>query len=88
MRARSLWQSTLPSPQALASSEPFAIDTLDPEQWLQWIFIPRMQTLIRQQQPLPSGFAITPYFEQCWQGQQDKAALITLLMQIDKECGE
>ncbi len=33
-----LLQSTPPSPKRLASTEPFAVDTLACHEWLQWIF--------------------------------------------------
>ncbi len=41
LRAAQLWQATPPSSQALVSQEPFAVDTLLPHEWLQWIFLPR-----------------------------------------------
>ncbi|WP_258876037.1 YqcC family protein, partial [Pseudomonas aeruginosa] len=35
--------NTQTAPEALASPEPFCVDTLALEQWLQWIFLPRMK---------------------------------------------
>ncbi len=46
LRAAQLWQATPPSSQALVSQEPFAVDTLLPHEWLQWIFLPKMQQAI------------------------------------------
>ena len=31
-----LWQAVPPSQRSLLSEEPFAIDTMSPEEWLQW----------------------------------------------------
>ncbi|MDU5698609.1 MAG: YqcC family protein [Haemophilus parainfluenzae] len=42
MQKLDLWQAVPPSQDAFLSEEPFAIDTMSPEEWLQWIFIPRM----------------------------------------------
>ncbi len=42
LRQCELWQSTPPSEDALQSVEPFSIDTLEPHEWLQWIFLPTM----------------------------------------------
>lgn len=86
MRELDLWDKVQPSSKALGSSEPFSVDTLRPEQWLQWIFIPKMLDLIEHEQPMPCGFAITPYFEESWKGQSDKAEVIKLLRAVDEVC--
>ena len=54
------WDAEPPSPEALASTEPFCIDTLTFPQWLQFIFIPRMHTLVRGQQLPPGRCEIEP----------------------------
>ena len=58
MRAQELWDEAAPSTEALASTEPFAVDTLEFEQWLQWIFLPRMKMILEQDLPLPSASGI------------------------------
>jgi len=63
MRDHHHWQETPPSASALASSQPFCLDTLEPLEWLQWVLIPRMRALVAAQQPLPQKFAVAPYFE-------------------------
>ncbi|MGL6261069.1 YqcC family protein [Vibrio sp. WXL210] len=83
MRKGGLLQSSAPSAEKLASRQPFAIDTLTPEEWLQWIFIPRMREMINSQQPLPVGFEISPYFEQAWQP-SERRALLALISELDK----
>ncbi|WP_047045554.1 YqcC family protein [Vibrio mexicanus] len=80
-----LWQVEAPSDEALASQQPFAVDTLQPEQWLQWIFIPKMTYLCRSEAPLPRGFSVTPYFEQVWL-EAPKPAVLKVLNQIDEVC--
>lgn len=60
LKAAELWASEPPHPEKLLSSQPFARDTLDFEQWLQFIFIPRFQQLIEQQAPLPQNMAVLP----------------------------
>ncbi|PJC86526.1 hypothetical protein CSW98_09980 [Vibrio sp. HA2012] len=86
LREKELWQPVSPANEALASTEPFAIDTLLPQEWLQWIFIPRMLTLIAHGQPMPCGFAITPYFAEIWGQESDKQALLALIQEIDEVC--
>lgn len=41
-----LWSQQPPAPTLLQSREPFAVDTLRFEQWLQWIFIPKLRKLL------------------------------------------
>lgn len=86
LRACGAWQSQAPDEAALQSSQPFALDTLAPHEWLQWIFVPRLQQMIASGQPLPRGFAITPYFEQAWLEQTQFGTVMTILYQIDEAC--
>jgi uncharacterized protein YqcC (DUF446 family) len=58
LRVQGWWSSVSPSAEALASVEPFAVDTLDFEQWLQWIFLPRMKMILEQDLPLPNASGI------------------------------
>ncbi|KII76832.1 YqcC family protein [Vibrio renipiscarius] len=85
MHSLGCWQSEAPSAEALASTEPFAIDTLEPQQWLQWIFLPKIRAMINAQQSVPSGFSMVGYFEQSWQQQAQYAALLTVIRRIDQE---
>lgn len=81
-----LWSQTPPSDEALASSQPFAIDTLEPEQWLQWIFIARIKAMIATGAALPKGFSIAPYFAEVWKNDVTKSDLLVTIKQIDEVC--
>lgn len=84
LKQHALWDEQEPNEEALASQAPFALDTLEPEQWLQWIFIPKMKQMLGKEQ-LPAGFAISPYFEEVWkEGNHQK--LLEILRAIDEEC--
>ncbi len=63
LRDLQLWDSEMISEEALASEQPFAIDTMTFPQWLQFIFLPRMYYMIEQQQ-LPANCGIAPIAEQ------------------------
>jgi uncharacterized protein YqcC (DUF446 family) len=58
LRLQGWWDELPPSAEALASVEPFSVDTLDFEQWLQWIFLPRMKTILENNLPLPNASGI------------------------------
>lgn len=64
LRQLNLWQYEPPSAQALASVEPFCVDTLNFSQWLQFVFLPRMYQLLQQHQPLPCSCSIAPMAEE------------------------
>ncbi|SMR99850.1 YqcC family protein [Vibrio mangrovi] len=81
-----LWQEIPPSVQALSSQQPFAIDTLLPEQWLQWIFIPQMRQRIQELAEIPRGFEMTPYFIEVWRDIPENQEVISGLLRIEEIC--
>ncbi|HEY0289189.1 MAG TPA: YqcC family protein [Pseudomonas sp.] len=58
LRVLGLWSEVPPSEEELSSLEPFCVDTLDFDQWLQWIFLPRMKIILEQDLALPSASGI------------------------------
>lgn len=70
LRTLGLWQENAPSPEALASQQPFAVDTLTLPQWLQFIFLPRVYGLLADDAPLPGPCAIAPMAEEYFRGRQ------------------
>jgi uncharacterized protein YqcC (DUF446 family) len=84
MRQCSLWSALPPSDKALASIEPFAIDSLQPEEWLQWVFIVKINVMIDAGISLPNGFAIYPYFGEVWKNNVDKTELLATIQSIDE----
>ncbi len=64
LRELRLWDSEMISEEALASEQPFAVDTMTFPQWLQFIFLPRMYFIIEQQLQLPGNCGISPMAEE------------------------
>jgi uncharacterized protein YqcC (DUF446 family) len=60
MRHLDLWCATPPEPRAFASNQPFCIDTMAFETWLQWVFIPRVHALLDQGGEMPFRSQIAP----------------------------
>lgn len=84
MQPLELWDSEPPSAEALASQEPFCIDTLSFPQWLQFIFLPRMNALCAQNLPLPNKCGITPLCEEYFRPLDiNSRPLIETLARID-----
>ena len=85
LKSLKLWKIQQPSAAELASSAPFCCDTLAFEQWLQFIFIPRITQLIHQQQALPAKIALMPMAEESFKHLSIKAKpLLDIIQKIDK----
>ncbi len=65
LRVHGKWDKHKPQPSDLSSTFPFCMDTLKFEQWLQWIFLPRMKDTLEKTKPLPVQSAIFEYAEEC-----------------------
>lgn len=70
LRVTGMWGAAPPSQQALASCEPFCVDTLSFEEWLQWIFLPRMKAILEHDQALPSVSGILVMAELTYRDRQ------------------
>jgi len=88
LRLMGLWQQQSQIPQALDSKEPFAVDKLSFNQWLQFVFLPRMQQMIAAESPLPDNCSIAPmaeeFFKQQAADEKQSAAMINYLAAIDQ----
>lgn len=78
-----LWSEQAPSNEQLNSVQPFAVDTLVFEQWLQFIFIPKMINLVDNKMPLPKNMAVLPMAEERFKHQQ-VTALLKTIEQLDQ----
>lgn len=84
LRRLQQWDAQPPSPQAFASVEPFCVDTMTLPQWLQFIFIPRMHSLVAAQQLPPGRCEIAPMAEECFRnGRFDATALLHHIARLD-----
>jgi len=80
-----LWQEEAPSSAALSSALPFCHDTLEFPQWLQFVLISRLQSLIDVSAPLPENCGIVPYAEEYFkQSTADTKKLLLHLAKIDR----
>lgn len=82
LRTCGKWDKSRPAANDLNSTIPFCMDTLKFEQWLQWIFLPRMKDTIEKTKPLPSQSGIFEYAEECLH--KDDPATNALLTQLKR----
>ena len=81
-----LWQDDAPSEAALASTQPFALDTLEFHQWLQFIMLERFRVMLATGEPLPTAVAIYPMATEVYKEQAGKyALLLDVLARLDEE---
>lgn len=85
LRRLKVWSDQEPAPEALQSTEPFCIDTLEFTEWLQFVFIVRMKVLIESGHPLPAVSGMAPMAEEYFRGRAVAgAALIRELEEMDR----
>ena len=87
LKKHQLWQIEPLNPDLLNSNVPFCHDTLAFEQWLQFVFIEKLQQLIENGQPLPRNFAIAPMAQMTLIGKSGSKDIIALLSQLDSYLG-
>ena len=85
LRDGGLWHGEPPGAEALASTAPFACDSLLFTQWLQFLFIPRLRALLVAGAPLPDRCDITPMAEEYFKAHAiEPGELLASLRRIDR----
>lgn len=85
LRLQGWWGEAPPSAEAMASQEPFCVDAMEFEQWLQWIFIPRMKLIIEHDLALPNASGILAMSEMVYANRaQQSRGLNVLLAEFDE----
>ncbi|SNS37572.1 Uncharacterized conserved protein YqcC, DUF446 family [Pseudomonas japonica] len=79
------WSDVAPSAEALASTVPFAVDSMSFEQWLQWIFLPRMKEILERGLALPNASGILAMAETVYVDRPEESRqLRKLLAEFDQ----
>ena len=80
LRELGLWSDARPQ----LCHHAFCYDTLELEQWLQFIFLGRMREILEQGDRLPESCAIIPYVEMLsGAGKQVHPTLVSLIQRVD-----
>jgi uncharacterized protein YqcC (DUF446 family) len=80
------WSDVDIAVEALDSQEPFCFDTMNFSQWLQFVFIPRIQALIDVEEELPNlvkGQGLEPMASEFYKNTDADRAIIALIRQLD-----
>jgi len=89
LRQLGQWDKIPPSTEALASRQPFCVDTLTLPQWLQFIFLPTLYRMLEEGQALPGRCGIAPMAEEFFRGTELATdELLTALLRMDELLSE
>ena len=89
LRRLDQWDKIPPSTEALASTQPFCVDTLTLPQWLQFIFLPTIYRMLEEDEPLPQRCGIAPMAEEFFRGSGLAiGGLVDALLRIDELLSE
>ena len=77
------WRTEPLPPHMFQFTQAFAMDTMPFACWLQFIFIPRVRTLIEERGPFPATSMIAAQAIREFDGQNEAGRLITLLSDFD-----
>lgn len=84
LREHCHWRLDTPQTHLFTSTQPFYMDTMEPLEWLQWVLIPRMHTLLDNVQLLPEEFAVSPYYEMVLAADHpQREAILKVLQDLD-----
>jgi uncharacterized protein YqcC (DUF446 family) len=89
LRQLGQWHNVRPAADALVSDQPFCVDTLTFPQWLQFIFLPTIYTMLKEGQTLPDRCGIAPMAEEYFRGTGLRCSeLVAALARIDELLSE
>lgn len=89
LRLMGAWTAVAPDAQALASCEPFCVDTLAFDQWLQWVFLPRMKVILETGAALPAASGVLVMAEMVYGGREGHSSgLLAALERFDRLISE
>jgi uncharacterized protein YqcC (DUF446 family) len=85
LRRHGLLESEAPSAEALASRQPFCVDTLRFPQWVQFVFLPQLSDRLNAGEAMPDYCEVAPMAEEYFRTEQRSAdAFIEALRELDR----
>ena len=88
LKASDLWRMEEPTAEALASQQPFCVDTMSLPQWLRFVFIARLDVMIAEQAPLPATCNVAPaadlYLKQEQARAGDRLLVVKAIEEVDQ----
>lgn len=83
MRRVGVWSETPPSDAAFRFTRAFGADTMAFEQWLQFVFLPRVRDLLRSGGEFPPRSDVGVYAVREFDGRDELSSLVSRLSEFD-----
>jgi len=83
MRRLGIWDVPDPGPDALKNGGAFGMNTMSFEQWLRWVFVPRVRKLLETGGPWPTSSDVGIAAMRNFDGQDESSGLVTMLCEFD-----
>ena len=87
LKRLSLWRGDVLAQDQSASDIPFCHDTMQLHEWLEWVFLPTLDSLLETGAPLPQDSDVSSYAEWVLPQQvtgRDVRELLSILRLLDK----
>ncbi len=84
MRRISMWKVPKVTADQLEDIGAFGSNTMSFEQWLRWVFVPRVEGLLKSSGPWPKSSDVGVAALRNFDGQDDASGLVTLLCEFDE----
>jgi uncharacterized protein YqcC (DUF446 family) len=84
MKRIGYWSSTPPAPEAYNFNRAFALDTMAFSQWLQFIFVPRVNQIIETGGAFPTRSQVGAQAVREFDGADEANHLVSLLSAFDR----
>ncbi|MAX33662.1 Uncharacterized conserved protein YqcC, DUF446 family [Onishia taeanensis] len=92
LKASDLWRVEEPSAEAMASQQPFCVDSMSLPQWLRFVFIARLDAMTAAQSPLPASCNVAPaadlYLKQEQARAGDRLLVVKAIEEVDQVINE
>ncbi|MGM0449994.1 MAG: YqcC family protein [Pseudomonadota bacterium] len=76
---------TPPPPEAFASVQPFCVDTMTFPEWIQFVFLPKIEGMLEAGESMPPWCDVAPMAEEYFRNlEQDGEVLIEALRRLDE----
>lgn len=84
MKKIGTWEIQAPAPEAYENMGAFGGRTMAFEQWIRYVFIPRVREVIKDRAPLPPSSSVGSYAVREFDGRPETDRLIHILIEFDR----
>lgn len=84
LKALGRWSKERPAEDRFVDMGPFGMKTLAPEQWLQFVLVPRIRDIVASGDEFPKESGVATWAVRNFDGDEEAGKLITLLSKLDE----